>query len=57
MVDEAVLIDNSRKRPLIVAAMEDSKAIQVHYEGSELHDRLLDIVEDVEENRSTRSLH
>ncbi|MBZ5761946.1 zeta toxin family protein [Rhizobium sp. VS19-DR104.2] len=54
VVDEAVLIDNSRRKPVIVATMENSKAIQAHYEGSELHDRLLDIVEDVEENRSTR---
>lgn len=35
VVDEAVLINNSRKKPVIVATMEDSKAIQVHYEGSQ----------------------
>ncbi|PKA38978.1 zeta toxin family protein [Rhizobium sullae] len=54
VADEAVLIDNSRRKPVIVASLKDGVLVQGDYQSSELHDRLLDIAEDAEESRSAR---
>ncbi|SEH31036.1 zeta toxin family protein [Rhizobium sp. NFR12] len=55
LADEAALIDNTLKKPVLVVGMIDGKIEQVHYEQSALHDRLLDIADEVEEGRSVPS--